>query len=422
MHPRVLAPRLLLLLAYRPRFFYGWWVVVGAALSGLLSGAFFYVGYSAFAAVLSLEFGWSKGALGGVYSLARLWQSGVDVVSGYLADRTGPRWPMVAGTVLAAAGFFLFSRVNSLAALYLVLVAVVATGLSIGHSVVPYTAVANWFVRRRGLALGIAFSGMGMSGVLIPLIGWAMETYGWRLTALAAAGAFLALGLPAAGLMRGRPEGHGLSPDGSVSPAPTLSPIRPLAEASHSLREVLRMSSFWFMAFAFTLRQMVTSGLTMHLMLVATDLRIALVTAAGFQALMGLASLPGRLGFGWLADRFDKRLVTALCMGLMAGGLWMLGSARGPWPIVLGLTIYAPAFGGSSTLPFALRGEYYGRKAFGTITGAMGVVITLGAGVGPVLAGYLRDLTGSYQLPLQILAGACLLSAALVMAIRRPRA
>ncbi|MBI2917443.1 MAG: MFS transporter [Chloroflexi bacterium] len=401
-----------------PRIFYGWWVVLGAGLSSVLDGAFFYYGYGTFSALLAAEFGWSKTALGGAISLARSWQSLANIGGGYLADRFGPRLPMAAGSAVTALGFFWFSRTNSLLMLYVVLVGVIATGLSIGHTVTPFTAVGNWFVRRRGLATGIAMSGVGLSGLVVPLLGWLMDVHGWRAGALAGAVAFLAVGLPASALMRHRPERYGALPDGAPQPPPQ-SPAQPVAEATASAGQALHTPTFWLMALAFAFRNIVSTGITVHLVLMATDLKIALVAAAGFQAFMGMVSVPGRLAFGWLADHFDKRLVTAACMLQMATGVLLLALAHQPWHIALALVVYAPAYGGGATVLYAIRGEYFGRKAFGTIAGAMGAIISLGAATGPVLGGFLRDATGSYQATLLLFAGFCLASMALVLPLHR---
>ncbi len=421
MRIRALRARYFPFAVHPPRLFYGWWVVVGAGLSSVLEGAFFYYGYGTLSAVLAADFGWSRAALGGAMSLARSWQSVANIAGGYLTDRLGPRWPTVMGSIVVALGFFWLSQVHSLTMLYVVLVAVIATGLSIGYTVTPFTAVGNWFVRRRGLATGIAMSGVGLSGLAVPLVGWLMDVHGWRAGAIAGGVAFLVVGLPTAALLRDRPERYGHLPDGDSQPSRSgaRSPAS-TAEADVTARQALASRTFWLMAVSFALRNLVTTGITVHLVLVATDLRIPLVAAAGFQAFLGVATIPGRLGFGWLADRIDKRLVAALCMSLIAVGLLLLAFAHSGWQIALALAIYAPPYGGAAALPYAIRGDYFGRRAFGTIAGAMGAVITMGAATGPVLGGYLRDATGSYQTTLWLFAGVSLASAGLVLLLRRP--
>ncbi len=416
--------------------FYGWWVLGACCvISGLISATQSY-GFSLFFVPLATEFGWSRTALSGVMSLARLEGGLFGPIEGLLVDRFGPRRMMLIGLPLIAMGFWLMSQITPLAALsgldpllvfYAVWVPFIAGGSALGTTTPATTAVANWFVRRRGFALGIYSASLGVGGAsLVPLLAHIIEQDGWRAGAMVGGISVLVLGMPAALLVRHRPEQYGLLPDGDppggTAPAtraetPHIAPV----EQEFTTRQALRTPAFWVLAFAFAARQMVTSAVTIHLPALVQDLGESAVVAAGAISFSAALSIAGRLGLGWLGDHFDKRVVYLVGLAAMVAGLVVLGFAREPWHVAVALVAYSPAYGGLASLQLALRGDYFGRRSFATIAGAMGPITTVGTITGPLFAGFVFDVSGSYRFAMLGFAGATLLNIALVMALRRPR-
>jgi len=148
-----------------------------------------------------------------------------------------------------------------------------------------------------------------------------------------------------------------------------------------------------------------------------------MTTAEAGGALSALAgiSIAGRLGFGWLGDRHDKKFVLIGGLGIMVLGLLVLAFATEFWHIVLFLVLYSPSYGGLASLMPTMRGEFFGRKSFATIGGAMGPITTLGTVTGPVFAGYVFDTTGSYQIAMLVFAAGTVIALVLTLFLKRPK-
>jgi MFS family permease len=381
------------------------------------AGLYFY-GFGAFFDSLIVEFQCSRAALSGAFSLSRFETGVLGPAEGWLVDRFGPRKMMLVGVLLMGGGFVLLGRVSSLTEFYLVFVLLVALGAGLGFATPLPTAVGNWFVRKRGMAFGLAMSGIGLGGLLVPLLSWLIVEYGWRTAALWAGIIVAVVGFPVAFILRHRPEQYGTVPDGDkVQETETRkSAIGP----EFTAREALKTRAFWLLSIAFSLRLMVTGAVPVHIMPFLLDNGFPREIAATALGSIALVSIPGRLLYGWLGDRFPKRYVIAGLLVLLAGSLILLGSIKGVWQLFLFLIIYAPAYGGCAALMQAIRGEYFGRIAFGTIMGFMAMIIMVGTIIGPLFAGYVWDITGSYYQAFIVFAGALVAAIGLVLWAKPP--
>jgi MFS family permease len=397
--------------------FYGWWIVMGATAAFALNGGLYFYGFGAFFDSLLREFGSSRAALSGVVSLSRLEHGLMGPVGGFLVDRLGPRRVMLIGIVLTGSGFILIGRVASLSSFYVVYVLLVAIGAGLGFSTPLLTAVGNWFIRKRSKAFGIALSGVGLGGFLVPPLRWAISQYGWRITAFGSGLVIWAVCIPVALLMRHRPERYGYLADGATE----ISMAGPGAEEpGFAAREALRTRAFWLLSAAFSLRVLVTGAIALHLMPFLLDIGFSWPMASGALGSVALISVAGRFGFGSLGDAFDKRYVMTALFVLMALSLWLLANTTQLWQVVAFLVLYAPAYGGLAVLMQATRGEYFGRQAFGTIMGFMSLVLMVGTISGPLFAGYVYDVAGSYRFAFMVFAALCLIALALILAAKPP--
>ena len=175
-------------------------------------------GFGNFIIPLSKEFGWNRTVVSTIFSLARLEAGFIGPLEGWLVDRIGPRKLMLVGIPLMGLGFILLSRVNGLLTFMLVYVLGVTLGNSVGMHTPASAAVANWFTRKRGLAFGIMWSGVGLGGLMVPVLGWAIEEFGWRQASVMVGIFVVVVGIPVASIMRHRPEQYGLLPDGDKPP------------------------------------------------------------------------------------------------------------------------------------------------------------------------------------------------------------
>ena len=382
-------------------------------------------GFGNFIIPLSREFGWSRTTISVVFSVARLESGLLGPLEGWAVDRVGPRRLMIVGIPLMGLGYIVMSRIDGLPAFFLVYVFMIALGSSLGISTPITASVANWFNKRRGLAFGIMWSGVGIGGLFVPALGWLVESYGWRNAALMV-GLFVAvIGLPIAAVMRHRPEQYGYYPDGRVpdevrnsSQAPR--PILPDLSGEFTAREALRTSSFWFLALSIMSRSVVSGGIGLHFVPFFVDLGASNVTAAALAGSVGLMSIPGRFGLSTLGDFVNKRYVMCVSLALMAVSIIFMARAQSVSAVIPVLVAFAAAQGGISVIPQSLIADYFGRRSYATIQGFRSTIQMLGIIAGPIISGYVFDTTGSYEYAFLGFSAAAVVSMVLVFMAKPP--
>jgi len=402
------------------RIFYGWWIVLAGFLLSFYISSIVFFGFTAFFEPLVKEFGWSYTEISFAASLRGLEMGLFAPLFGYLVDRYGTRKITFLGIISASLGLFLLSSSGSLPMFYLSFL-VVGMGAGACTSVVTMTAVANWFSKNVGKAMGILSAGFGASGLMVPAVVWLIDTQGWR-GAIFILGVFiLIMGIPLAFVMRTKPETYGYLPDGAEPAAVPGQGITPPAqEYNQDFREVVRTSSFWYINITEGLRLMALAAVVIHIMPYLSTLGIPRTKAGFVAAGLPLISIVGRFGLGWLGDRMDKRHVIAWGHGFMALGIVALFFIHLEPFLYLFLFLFSVGFGGIAALRGALIREYYGRDSFGKFVG-----ITLGSGslggvLGPIIAGLVYDLEGNYWLAWVIFFIVLIISLFLTLRIKRP--
>ena len=185
--------------------------------------------------------------------------------------------------------------------------------------------------------------------------------------------------------------------------------------------QALKVRAFYAVAFTFAARQLVSGSIAVFLIPFLQERGMSLTQAATVLSIMALVGAPGRVIFGWLGDIFPKRYVMASCFSIQSIGLILFTYVDGFLGIVFFLLLYAPTYAGILPLIPAIQGEYFGRKWFGTIRGMMTPITLISGVLGPVFAGVVFDLTGSYQPAFTILAFSILLALALILTARPPK-
>ena len=357
-------------------------------------------GFGNFIIPLSKEFGWSRTTVSAVFSLARLEAGFIGPVEGWAVDRLGPRKLMLVGIPVMGLGFILLSQVSGLVTFMLVYILGITLGNSLGMHVPASAAVANWFNRKRGLAFGIMWSGVGLGGLLVPALGWAIDVYGWRDASVYVGIFVIIVGVPVAALMRHRPEQYGFLPDGQIIPQKTsngkLGKNEDL-EVDFTAREALQTSSFWFLSLSIMARSLVTGGVGLHLVPYFVGLGASPIEAAAYAGSVGVISIPGRFGLSYLGDYFNRRYMMAISLLFMTLSIVLLATADSLSSSIPGLVAYSISQGGISVIPQSIIADYFGRKAFATISGFRSSIQMLGIIVGPVVSGLVYDRTGSYE-------------------------
>ena len=414
--------------------YYGWWIVFASMIVLAFGAGIYWLGFGVFFLPLANEFATNRTALSGVISITQLEGGLLGPVGGYLVDRFGPRRIMLFGVTIMGIGFIWMSLVQSLVMFYVVYLLFISVGMSLGVRVPALVAPTNWFVKKRGIALGIATSGVGLGGILVPLLAWLIISLGWRPTAAIAGILILVVGLPLAAVMRHRPEQYGLLPDGrTITPSPepqqpesqggeeTPASDESDAEATYSIGEALRTPVFWLLCVVFGLRQLIIGAIGLHQVPFLIGIGINPQMAATVLGMTAVTSILGRLGFGWLADRIPKRFVMAITIGLAAAGSLILAYVTVWWQLIFFVLIYGIGWGGGATTMSIIRAEYFGRKAFGTISGMMDFVQMFGLVLGPVFAGFVYDVTESYYLAFMVFAVSGAMGALIMVFLRPPQ-
>ena len=429
-------PALSLVSGARERF-HGWWIVsVTAVLYGYGAGVNFY-GFGVFFNPMREEFGWSRAATAGVFSLARLEGAPLGPIIGWLIDRVGSRRMMVAGLSLTGLGFMSMYFIQSLWMFYAIYGLLIATGFSMGFFQASQAIVANWFFRRRAQALSYLAVGGGLGGAaLVPAMGAFMGMAGWQWTAVAVGLLMWLVGIPLALLLRNRPEDMGQVPDGIPSRRESqaaddakLAPSAPPGRADSAERreveftvgQALRTSTFWILVLAMAFRSSILSSIVVHQIAHLEDIGIARHTAEAMLGLMIAMSIPGRLLFGWLGDRVSKQHLLAFSSVLQGIGIFIIANATGlayVWPFLL---FYGLGYGGAIPLTQALRADLFGRKVFATVGGLIMPFTTLGGVIGPIFAGYMYDMTDSYKFAFYTFVVLILLSGLTFLFVRAPQ-
>jgi OFA family oxalate/formate antiporter-like MFS transporter len=413
----------------QPRVFFGWWVVFAATGATFLHGSVYLYGLGALFTPIREDTGWSRGEISIAISLATLAGGLAGPFAGSLIDRYGPRVMQLYATASLGLGFILLSAADSLFEFYAVFLVFMGVAYAIGGiGLAPIATVANWFVRKRRTALGIAATGWGPGGIVWPLVIVAIvPLWGWQWSAVAAGALIWVLGTPLALLLRHRPERYGLLPDGdtpegsmTVPSGHTSAPSAATAEPDFRLGEALRTPAFWLLTLTLSLGFMVTPAIGLHQIPFLIESGYEPVAAAAVLGGMTMLSIPGRLVFGWLGDRYDMRLLVIVSLLLQTAGLLVLVVATQLWHLLAYAVIFGTGFGGLRPLSAALPASYFGRTAYASIRGAASSVqvgLTMAA---PVLTGVIADATGSYATAFAVLAAINTIGALTAFAMRPP--
>jgi sugar phosphate permease len=280
--------------------------------------------------------------------------------------------------------------------------ALIALGMSALSPTVTMTTIANWFNKRIGLATGLMHSGVGFSGLMIPLVVLLIDNFGIN-KAMVILGIFsLGIITPISFAIRDRPEKYGLLPDGEIISHDVNQKIQtPATEDSSDFRvkEAMRTRAFWYLALAMLFQLLIVNAVTTHMMPYLSSIGIDRSTASLIASAVPLSSVIGRLGFGWLSDRIDQRHIMAAGYALMSLGLlcFTLAALWNPLLLFPAVPFFSIGFGGNATVRASIVRDYFGRKSFGAIHGLVVGLAVIGTITGPPLAGWVFDTWGSYQ-------------------------
>jgi MFS family permease len=388
---------------------------------GLVALAFLHIGvgrglhgtFGVFFVAMLDAFGWSRATTAGAISLAIIFEGACLPYVGGLIDRIGGRKTLIAGGLVLFLGLGLASTISSIWQFYFWIGIVSAAGIAL-IGMVPHVAIiTREFPQRRGTALGIAWAGGGVGIVLlVPATQLMIDKWGWSwaYVGLAVVTAFLVI--PPVQLFL---PGSRSSKPTEVQPltAQDKAPVR----TDWTVKRALTNSAFWLLFIARTLASMGNQIIVTHQIAHAVDVGYAKVFAASMFGLMGVISIGGRIGFGYLADVMNRQLVFTWVQVISAVGIFALlamHDASSPWLLYTYAVCYGLGQGSRALVLSAISADIFHGKHFGAIFGYFTFSIGIGGAIGAWLGGFLFDITRSYSLPFWV-SLACLIASVFIV-------
>lgn len=406
-----------------PRRF--WVVGVVAFVLNIVEGSSLNSVLSVFIKPMTDEFGWSRGTISGVATVGAFVSGLLGLAIGPLMDRRGVRvltlfGVLVLGGSLLGMGFvgdvWSFYAVNGLARISSLAI------LSMAITVV----LSNWFVRLRGRAMGLTYFASKMGGSLMPLLALYLVTVqGWR-------GAWTTLGLltltlavPVYLYFHHRPEDVGLLPDGAQTPDEAADPGRvseaSLSEPAWTVGEAARTPALWLLSAVSAQAFLAMGALNMHQVPYMIDAGIPQAQAVSALTVNALAAGVGGFLFGMIAERVHVRYALAAASALGACGIVFLVSVNSLATAYSYAIVGGTALGGTVSLTRMVWAEYYGRRSVGGIQGLVMPIQSSFNALGPLLAGWAFDVSGSYIEVFSLLGGGYALAAICALLARPAR-
>lgn len=399
------------------RFTYG--SVVGAALCVAIFAYAVHYSYGVFFNPLAVEFGWTSTMTSGVFSLYMLSRGGFGIFTGWATDKYGPRITVAAGGVFITLGLLLTSQISALWQLYIFYSLLVGLGVSVAFAPLVAT-VARWFYKKRGLATGIVLAGVGLGTAIMPgPATFFIENYGWSMSYVILGIVALITIVPSALVLKRSPEEVGLLSYGSSTAIAANSPG--IRASGLSLRRAASTGTFWVLFIITILFSACLYMVMVHIVPHARSLGIPAVVAGNFLAVIGIATIFGRLAGGWLADTIGRKPSLAISLFLQAVAVFSLIPIREAGAFYGFAVVFGLAYGGVVCQLPLIAGDLFGLYAVGAIVGLEMLGTSLGGAIGPVLGGYIFDVTKSYYYAFFGGAAGVLIAIVLILWLRSPQ-
>lgn len=406
--------------ASRLPFYYGW-LIIGIAFVTMAIGVTARTAFSLLMPPLIDEFKWDRGLAAGAFSFGFLVSAVLSPVVGRVVDKHGPRRVILTGVILMSAGLLLAPWVTSLWQLYATLGVAVGGGANMMTYTVHSQFLPNWFVRRRGLAISIAFAGAGVGAILLlPWLQGIILSDGWRASCVAM-GLLVPLGIaPLAPLVRKSPADVGLRPDGDTGPSESVARtstamvVDPVWAATEwTLPRAALTARFWWIALGYFLALIAWYAIQVHQTKYLVEIGFAPSAAAWALGAVSIVAIPGQILLGALSDRIGRECIwTAGCLGFALSYAALLVLEHSQSNTLLCAMVFAQGFLGYAltSVMGPIVAEIFEGPHYGSIFGTITVALIGGGAAGPWLAGAIHDATGSYQDAFLLIIACCLVS------------
>jgi MFS family permease len=411
-------------------FYYGW-LIVSIAFVTMAIGVTARTAFSLLMPPLINEFGWDRGLVVGAFSFGFLVSAVLSPIIGRVMDARGPRIVIMTGVLLMTAGLFLARYIERPWHLYATLGVLVGGGANLMTYTVHSQFLPNWFVRRRGLAISIAFSGVGVGAiVLLPWLQSIILTDGWRASCWAIGLLVLLAVAPLNLLVRKRPEDIGLLPDGDAR-LPSAADKRQASNIvdpawvaiEWTLARAVRTTRFWWIVLGYFCGLVAWYAVQVHQTKYLTEIGFTPLVAAWALGAVSVVGIPGQIILGGLSDRIGREWVwTAGCAGFAVCYAALIALEHAPSNVLLYLMVLSQGFLGYAltSVMGPIVAEIFEGPHYGSIFGTITVALIGGGAAGPWVAGVIHDATGSYRLAF-VLTIACCIASALAIWMAAPR-
>ena len=415
--------------------FSGWWMSGLAFLIMALGNVPLFQGMAVWNPVLRGRFGWTPDQLQWAFAFTRVEGGIMGPVEGILIERLGSRRMVLIGLLVLGGGFLLFSRIDELWHLYGVFF-LMSLGAALGTWLPMMTVLNNWFVKHRSKAMGLAMEGIVVGAIiLIPLTAWAIggvdanqpDRFGWRATAAGIGVVTMLLAFPISRLVRNRPEDYGLHPDGDASALlfetadQTETPRSTAGERGFTWQEDMRTKAFWLISFGQACSSTVLVTVMVHLGLILDDRGLSLQmvgwVVATYTAVTAIFILVG----GYIGDRVPIRHSIFWFSCFQPAAVIILLVTNSPSMAFLFAVVLGIGWGGRNSVVSSIRGVYFGRRAYASITGISMVPLNVILFATPLFVGYIYRFTGSYTVPFIVIAVISFLGSALFLFLGEPQ-
>ena len=398
--------------------FRGWLMAGLGALIAVLGNTPFYWGLPIWNPVLRSAFGWTAGQMSWAFAVTQAEGGILGPVKGFLVQKLGPRRMVFVGLTIFGLGFVWFSQVRELWQLYTAFF-ILSLGSGLAGTLPMQTVMNSWFIRYKSRAMSLLAEGLAIGGIVIPLLlAWSIggtdpdisERFGWSNTALFIGFLIIAIAFPISRLVHNRPEDLGLRPDGDP-PLPTAASSgnssagnTEAEEEGYTWQEALRSKTFWLLTSIETVFNSVIAVILVHLGLMLDDRGFSLQTIGVVTAVYTGTTAIFMLVGGYLGDRFPIRMVACVFSVLQSLSVAVLVLAHSVEMLFVFAVLWGVGYGARFPVTHAIRGVYFGRKAFAAISGIARVPTSIAPFIAPLFAGFMRDATGTYDVALLTIA------------------
>lgn len=380
--------------------YYGWIIVAVIGLAGIAQSFEAHPALGVFVKPMTEHFGWTRSQFTGALALGTVLGGAISLGIGPLLDRYGARGILTVGLTLLGTFLVLMSTITTLWQFYVI--QIVARALNMGViSLAFQVTIPKWFIQRRGRA--VAISGLGVlmgNAITPPILQFMISSASWREAAVTAGIIVWTISvLPVALFVRRNPEDLGLKPDGRSedSTQQQFDPASRSEDISFSTKQVIRLSSFYFLILAYGLVFFITPGLLFHTIPFLSDQGLTPEAAVTAMAVTSIGAGLGSLAFGFLAERVNPRYLLAVDILCLGASSVILLAVRSTLNAVIWGLFMGSAQGGMFTLQQVILADFYGRRSLGAIRGIVWTVQMWANAAGPLIAAIAYDMTGSYD-------------------------